>query len=107
MLILGDWTYSEPMDKEKLDAKAMEMMNAFFSTMWFSFQKDGTYACSTMGKEDAGSWTMDAEGTKITLNSKNGRAEELRVVDVTDTVWLMELSPGKGFKLVHGERKKE
>ncbi len=106
-LILGDWVYAEPLDKEEMDAKTQEMMDAFFSTMWFSFKKDGTYACVGMGKEEAGSWTMDAEATLITMTSKDDRKEELRVLDVTADTWLMELSPGKGFKMVHGERKAE
>ncbi|HEX2615933.1 MAG TPA: amylo-alpha-1,6-glucosidase [Flavobacteriales bacterium] len=106
-MILGEWTYSEPIGKDKMDAKTQETMDAFFSTMWFSFKEDGTYTSAAMGKEETGTWTMDAEGKHITLTPTKGPAEELQVLDLSATVWMMELSPGKGFRMVHGARKTE
>ena len=106
-LILGEWIYSEPIDKDKMDAQTQKMMDTFFSTTWFSFRKDGTYSCAALGKEDSGNWTMDADGKRITLTPTEGAVEELQVLDLSATTWLMELAPGKGFKMVHGARKKE
>lgn len=106
-LILGEWTYSEPIGKEKMDAKTQELMDAFFSTMWFSFKSDGTYTTAAMDKEENGKWKLDAAGKVLTLTPSEGEPYSLTVIDVTATTWLMEIEPGKGFKLIHGTRKKE
>lgn len=102
--ILGEWVYGEPLDKEKLDAKSLDMMNQFFSSMRFAFAPNGTFKSAAMGKAENGTWKMDAEGTHITLTPSKGDAQVIHVKDLNATTWLMEMEPGKGFKMVRGER---
>lgn len=106
-MILGEWIYSEAISTEKLDAEAQKMMDAFLSSMWFSFKADGTYSNALFDKEESGTWKMDADGKVITLTPTQGQATELLVKDLSATTWIMEIEPGKGFKMVHGARKKE
>lgn len=106
-LIVGEWIYSEPLNKEKLDATAQQMLDVMFSSVWFSIKADGTYAGAWLNGEEAGTWKMDAKGERITFTSGKGVVSEFDIIELTASAWHMAWEPGKGFKLVHGARKLE
>jgi hypothetical protein len=101
-LIVGDWVYGELLLNTKVDEGTREGAGGLLTSMRFSFQADGTFRNTFLGQETSGTWKMDPEATRITLTDADGTTQELRVLDVTATMWLMQLQPGMALKMVHG-----
>lgn len=75
--IVGKWTFSGMTDSAKLDEKGKEMMYAFFGSMSMTFQNDGLYQSSMMGKSEYGFWNKSDSST-ITLKTENGNETQSR-----------------------------
>ena len=106
-LLLGKWVYSEPVGKAKMDDKTAKMMDTVFSDWYFDFGAEGDYKAIGMGKEEHGSWEMNAAGTLISLVNDKGIKSEITVIELTHERWVMEIDEGKGFVMVRVDGKKE
>lgn len=105
-MLHGDWYYRAPIENEKIDAKGREMLDMMFGEMTFSFSKGGSYIANFMGKEDSGTWSLNDQGTEVTLTSVKDPEAKFGVLSLTAEEWRMEISKGKGLIMAREPLKK-
>lgn len=83
-LLEGKWKYYDIYEKEKLDAKSLDMTKQFFGDMKMEFGKDKSYSTFIMGKTEKGKWEVNSKKKEfIDLTSENERVSSLEIISLT------------------------
>ena len=57
------------------------LMQSFTGTI--QFKSDGTYTANLGGKADSGTWSLSADGKKLTINSSSASPQTADVIELT------------------------
>lgn len=93
--LIGDWTFRDVHNAEKLDETKKETLRKVFSELRIDLKKGNQYS-AYINKQEDGTWSFDPELRQLTLTS-DGKDNKLKVLEITPTTFVMEFRPGKAF----------